>query len=173
MILILPFGNVEDEARELAESLPFESNVLDKKSDLKQMYHKERDQYNSMGYIKKCAREGKREDDIVLGVTGVDLYSGSYNFVFGTAQTGGWGAVISLYRLGDEGMMMERAVKEAVHEIGHVVGLKHCDDTNCVMHFSNTLSDTDRKTGWYCSQCEERFEELVDERELEIDYRRD
>ena len=39
---------------------------------------------------------------------------------------------------------------EAIHELGHTYGLGHCADPRCVMWFSNTLSETDRKGTEFC-----------------------
>ncbi|TLX91314.1 MAG: hypothetical protein E6K97_02920 [Thaumarchaeota archaeon] len=36
-------------------------------------------------------------------------------------------------------------VKECVHELGHIFGFVHCPNIECVMYFSNSLSDTDIK----------------------------
>jgi archaemetzincin len=94
--------------------------------------------------------------DRVLVVTAVDLYVDGLNFVFGLANPRGKGAVVSLYRLragGDTRLQRERALKEAVHELGHTFGLPHCPDGRCVMHFSNSLEDTDRKEASFCCQC--------------------
>lgn len=159
MILILPFKSAVEKVDALSDELPMENRVLEPDHDLKQMYDEGRDQYNSRGYVMHCARRAKEKGHIVLGVTGVDLFSAGLNFVFGTAQIGGRGGVISINRLGEDKILRERMVKEAVHEIGHILGLEHCPDENCVMHFSNSLSDTDRKAGWFCSSCEEEYQE--------------
>jgi archaemetzincin len=98
-----------------------------------------------------------------LAITDVDLYTEGLNFVFGQAELGGQWAVISLTRLRqsyyslpeNQAVFSERAVKEAVHELGHVYGLEHCLDPECVMHFSNSLADTDRKSASFCSRCRE------------------
>jgi archaemetzincin len=96
----------------------------------------------------------------VLAVTDVDLYAGGLNFVFGIAQSGGRACVISLFRLhlgADEERFRARALKEAMHELGHTFGLGHCADPGCVMWFSNTLAETDRKGAAYCPRCAENL----------------
>ena len=96
----------------------------------------------------------------VLGVTERDLYARGMNFVFGIADGLGRAAVMSLFRLGigaDRATRRERALKEAVHELGHTFGLPHCADARCVMHFSNSLADTDAKGSDLCVRCRARL----------------
>ncbi len=116
-------------------------------------YDKRREQYRAAALEDLCEHE---PGDRVLGVTAVDLFEPGLNFVFGHAKIRGRVAVISVARLGTDGTdaLLERTVKEAVHEIGHTLGLLH-DDRNatCVMHFSSTLRDTDIKGREYCPRC--------------------
>ncbi len=100
-----------------------------------------------------------------LAVLDVDIFSGNLNFVFGQADPSGSTALVSLCRLAnqfyslaaDDALLVERAVKEAVHEIGHMLALAHCKSPECVMYFSNSLSDTDKKRASFCPACKGRI----------------
>ncbi len=132
-------------------SLSFNVTILDNVALPKVGYNRDREQFRVDPFLDLV--EGY-PGDWVLGVTEVDLYSGNLNFVFGQAQILGKAAVISLFRLrGEREVYHLRALKEAVHELGHTMGLQHCDDDTCVMHFSNSLADTDIKGEFYCSTC--------------------
>lgn len=116
-----------------------------------------RRQYRAEAFIEAAHRE---RGEHVLGVTDLDLYSGRLNFVFGVADPSTRVAVMSLHRLragADARLARERALKEAVHELGHTFGLRHCSDPACVMAFSNRLADTDHKTSRFCPSCSERI----------------
>jgi archaemetzincin len=101
----------------------------------------------------------------VLGLTDADCYAPGLNFVFGQATTGGREAFVALPRLRQSfyglpenpALFRERVLKEAVHELGHTWGLSHCADARCVMHFSNTLRDTDVKGADFCPRCRDRL----------------
>ena len=104
-------------------------------------------------------------DRRLLGVIDVDLFSQGLNFVFGQADYHNRMGVISLTLLkqenyglpGDTALLIDRAQKEAVHELGHTFGLGHCQDSACVMHFSNSLIDTDIKELNFCRHCQPRL----------------
>ncbi len=94
-----------------------------------------------------------------LALVNHDLFVPRLNFIFGLAQLGG-NALVALPRLrpgfyqqpSDNALYFQRILIEAVHELGHVLGLGHCDNY-CVMRFSNTLADTDQKPATYCEKC--------------------
>jgi archaemetzincin len=98
----------------------------------------------------------------VLAICNFDAYSGDLNFVLGEAHLGGRVAAIYLPRLRQElyvkksdtsKLFEQRVIKEAVHELGHVFVLTHCEKSGCVMHFSNSLQDTDSKDHKFCERC--------------------
>lgn len=127
-------------------------------------YNRIRGQYASeplLEVISEYVMESGGKDCILLGVTDVDIYAPGMNYIFGLAQCPGRAAVISLFRLRpefygegpDRNLFLERAVKEAIHEIGHVLGLKHCKNQFCVMYFSLHIGMTDRKSNFFCEKC--------------------
>jgi archaemetzincin len=97
----------------------------------------------------------------ILIIVDADAYSSGLNFVFGEAFSNGIIAAIYLPRLKqefyglepNEQLFYERMVKECVHELGHTCGLTHCKKARCVMHFSNSLHDTDIKGRSFCDTC--------------------
>jgi archaemetzincin len=99
----------------------------------------------------------------ILAMVDHDLFVPELNFVFGQASPKA--AVISLTRLRqtfyrlpeDRNLFHQRVLTEAVHELGHTYTLGHCGDPRCVMFFSNSLMDTDRKGFEFCLRCRDQF----------------
>lgn len=97
----------------------------------------------------------------VLGLIDADCYAPGLNFIFGQARLGRREAFIALPRLRqtfyslpeDPSLFRQRILKEAMHELGHTWGLSHCPDPHCVMHFSDSLRDTDVKGFKFCLNC--------------------
>ena len=128
-----------------------------------QAYNLKRKQYFSsklLASLKKSER-----DERAIGIADVDIYVPRLNFVFGEADVGSGTAIVSLCRLRqeyygltpDEALFLERATKEIVHELGHTFSLGHCPHNKCVMHFSNSLADTDLKEAHFCNKCRPRI----------------
>ncbi len=121
-----------------------------------------RKQYDSNMLLERLRKYLKRKQiDRILGIADVDLFVPGLNFIFGQAECPGKAALISLWRLRWESygqspsceLLEMRSIKEAIHEVGHTYGLRHCPDPHCVMCFSNTISETDAKQDSFCSKC--------------------
>jgi len=120
-----------------------------------------RNQWNAVALLRALLRRPPSEGEPLLGVTERDLFVPVLTFVFGQAQLGGRVAVISLARLRPEfhglrpdgRLLAGRAVKEAVHEVGHTLGLLHCPERRCPMALSLGLDDLDFKTAAPCASC--------------------
>ncbi|HVO83018.1 MAG TPA: archaemetzincin family Zn-dependent metalloprotease [Syntrophobacteria bacterium] len=123
-----------------------------------------RQQYNSNMILKRLLEEASPDAIKILGITDVDLFNPIFSFVFGEAQFKGKCAVVSSYRLRgnpDHGLppgcppLLNRLEKEAIHELGHTFGLRHCSDPDCVMKYSVGLACADRKFSFFCPACRE------------------
>ncbi len=125
-------------------------------------FNKLRNQYNAECVIEKLPyKEG-----VAIYITEKDLYVEGLNFVFGLAESlYGKKGIVSIARLKESfyrkkenyNLLLLRTVKEIIHEIGHLKGLSHCSDPKCVMHFSNSLYDTDYKDYKLCEKCRKKL----------------
>ena len=143
-----------DMTETLAEIFNAEIDIIYRKVSLEACSKKslpEHVQYNAEEALELVRKEMKNR--LFLAITNKDLFVQKLNFVFGLASYNS--AIISIRRLksDDKNIFLCRALKEAVHELGHVFGLSHCPDPDCVMHFSDSLSDTDSKSSHPCSAC--------------------
>lgn len=166
-IALVPFGSIDPSLLiVLAEELEAVSGrrvgVLPPLPTPEEAYEVWRKQYRATVFLQRLLPVKEAGWERVLGIANVDLYVPGLNFVFGEADPTIGVAVFSLFRLQPgaelpdaEAQLCRRALTEAVHELGHTYGLRHCPDPACVMFFSNSLADTDRKGSAFCRRCQE------------------
>ncbi len=128
--------------------------LLDFPLDLSVSYDPTRGQYHAGSVLRLLSSLPLPVLKLVAVLT-VDLYEHGLNFVFGEAVPKGREAVVSVYRLYDPDphTFRARVLKEVNHELGHTFGLGHCPDPSCVMSFSNSVLDVDRKGTDFCPVC--------------------
>jgi archaemetzincin len=64
----------------------------------------------------------------------------------------------------DKNLFLERIKKEATHELGHLFYLGHCRNPNCVMYFSNSILDTDKKSKFFCEKCQKILQSYLEKK---------
>ena len=129
-------------------------------------YDAYRGQYSAEAVLNELAAREGRDQEHVLGTSDHDLFIPDLTFVFGAAL--GTAALISVTRLRqefygfktDRNILARRILTEAVHEISHSYGMKHCFDPGCVMFFSRTIVDTDKKGFNLCDSCKDMLSRL-------------
>lgn len=169
-IYILPIETdphpwIEQLQNSIHRTFGFPARVLVPNICLERTFDPRRLQYNSSQILLQIIKNPPADALKVLGVVDVDLFIPILTFVFGEAQLGGIGSVVTMHRLNakyyglpeDNTLLVERLVKEAVHELGHNFGLVHCSNQECVMKSSTYVEDIDQKSVEMCATCREQI----------------
>ena len=173
-IYLLPIGVVEEPlleavAQELEAIFRRPCRIGEGLPDPTYAYDGRRKQYRVEAIMARLRLLDLPRAHRLLGLVDRDCYTPGLNFIFGQAIIGGREAIVALPRLRqgfyglpeDQVLFHERTVKEAVHELGHTYGLRHCGDPRCVMCFSNSLADTDAKGASFCPACRGELVEVL------------
>jgi len=170
---IIPTGNVPESilnaVKDELENLNIKCRIMPKVDIPKESYNQWRKQYNAeivMSALSKVSEVKFIDKSIpTLLITDFDLYYSGLNFIFGLEDPTKSCAIVSLARLKPEfyderpakGLLEERIVKEVIHELGHYLGLDHCHHSTCVMNFSPSVFDVDKKQKEFCDDCKIRM----------------
>jgi len=174
MLELLPIGNFDERLLRhvgpaLADAFRVPCKIVGPRLDPQFAFHRERQQYHSSELLRAMQEYAANGAWRVLGVTAVDLYIPILTFVFGEAQVGGPCAVVSFHRLTQEfyglptdpELLIDRLIKEAMHEVGHTLDLTHCDDYSCAMAPSHAVEWIDLKESTLCTNCQGRVVEAA------------
>lgn len=169
-ITLISFGRFEkdflDRLVEIVEreySIPIK--LKEGHIDLSDYYDPLRRQYNGNSLLKEVDTMYSFDTHKTLGIFNVDLFIPILTFIFGQAYLNGRTGIVSLYRLNnerygmimDEHILLERTIKEVIHELGHTFGLIHCQNPTCVMRSSTYVEDLDQKSSSLCIKCKEQI----------------
>jgi archaemetzincin len=174
-VTICPLGFVEDEiidriAEHIEERCGIECRISKKMGKPEYAYDERRCQYNSKLILKRLIKRSPKKIFGFMGVTSVDLFVPILTYVYGLAAMEDQCSIISTHRLQpqfydqppDRDLLVDRAQKTALHEMGHCLGLTHCRNRHCVMYSSAKIEDTDFKKSVFCPTCSDLFKWYLD-----------
>ena len=123
-----------------------------------------REQVDADALLEQVEQRAIKDDVALVALTAEDIGSALFTFFFGRARLFGRAALVSTARLqpefyglpADPELAARRAVREIVHELGHVAGVHHCRDYRCVMHFCTDVTGIDASSHAFCPRCEPR-----------------
>ncbi|MCP4634111.1 MAG: hypothetical protein GY855_14395 [candidate division Zixibacteria bacterium] len=124
-------------------------------------FNSQRSSYYSSVILNKIQFLKASEDELMLAITEEDLFTPNTEFVLSDSDKLAGVGIISTQRLRpefhglpyDNEILRTRALKKAVHEIGHLLGLENCENENCVMFSSKDITEVDFQMDRYCQQC--------------------
>jgi archaemetzincin len=172
-ITLISFGYFDaDFLRNVAEAVKKEFyidvNIKEGHLDLSEYYDPTRRQYNGVKLIHEVEAAFSSETSKTLGLFSVDLFIPILTYIFGQAFLNGRTGIASNYRLSnerygiltDDSRILERFIKEVIHELGHTFGLIHCHIPTCVMRSSTYVEDIDQKSAHLCLNCRNEFNKM-------------
>ncbi|MFZ1731033.1 MAG: archaemetzincin family Zn-dependent metalloprotease [Bacteroidota bacterium] len=172
-ITVIPLGThprdvgLEQLKSAIERILPVNITLHSRPLDIDAAFDPSRKQYHSTSVLALLLQSELRTSRL-LGITSFDLFVPVLTFVFGQAQVNNRAAVFSTFRMHNEfyglprstEQLTDRCLKEALHELGHTYGLRHCIDQPCVMNSSTYVEDIDFKPADFCLTCREHLKSL-------------
>lgn len=176
-IAIQPLGNVQQSRlkwiqQSLSELYDAQVFILPERAMYPQAFVQLKSPRYRADTLLRCLKKDMPDSaDFIIGVTMKDISTTKYEIypikikspehlykdwgVFGLGACPGKSCVVSLFRIGkNEKLIQERLKKIAVHEVGHNLGLKHCEDKNCVMTDAvERISSVDNAKLQLCNKC--------------------
>lgn len=162
IVMILPLGDVKPEYLKLVKNsvesfYGFECVIKPKVNLTNDLLSKSKTRYNADKILQKF-----NSNDNLLIITEKDIATKKGNYeewgILGLGQRPGNTCVISTFRMKKNvsvEVLYDRLEKVSLHEIGHNLGLDHCDyHIECLMNDARgTIRQVDREKKWLCQKC--------------------
>ena len=137
--------------------------------DMSVFFNPSRRQYNANALLQIFESETWNKSLKTVGLFQVDLFIPILTYIFGQAFLKGNVAITSVFRLRNEqyglnenkSLLLERAQKVIIHELGHTFGLVHCHIASCVMQPASYVEEIDQKNCNFCSRCKNQLEKQI------------
>lgn len=80
--------------------------------------------------------------------------------IMGLGSCPGHACVVSTYRLNGSEV---RLAKVVAHELGHTLGVPHCETPKCLMNDAKGKADTVDRSQWFCASCAGKSHGIIKE----------
>ena len=145
----------------LSREVSVPCRLLEEAAEIEPQILPERAQVHADHLLRQLEALPIEEGIKLVGVTLHDMAIPIFTFVFGRSRLGGPATVVSLARLrpefyglpADPSVTVRRGVAEILHEIGHNLELKHCQNYSCLMYFSHDVETVDLRGLSFCASC--------------------
>ncbi|WP_299826001.1 zinc-dependent metalloprotease family protein [uncultured Pontibacter sp.] len=171
-IALVPFGEIRNSEvqyvkAQIEKFYGFEVDVLNRAKMPANAFYKPRSRYKASKVLDHLIATKSVEYDKVIALSNDDISAKVKGYkdwgVIGLAYLGNSACIVSTYRLGKQKVSSDRfksrLAKASLHELGHTLGLPHCDRTDyCFMNDAKgKVSTIDRANLTLCDYCQKQI----------------